>query len=54
MVKSPFNCVIFLLTQPHVANQQKRIKTKRNKIGKEERNKSKNMGKMKLQPKVEI
>ena len=24
MVKSPFSCVIFLLTQPQVANQQKR------------------------------
>ena len=25
MVKSPFNCVIFPLTQPQVANQQKKI-----------------------------
>ena len=25
MVKSPYNCVIFLLTQPQVANQQQQI-----------------------------
>ena len=25
MVKSPFNCVIFLLTQPQVANQLKNL-----------------------------
>ena len=25
MVKSPFNCVIFPLTQPQVANQQKNV-----------------------------
>ena len=28
MVKSPYNCVIYKLTQPHVANQQKKEKKK--------------------------
>ena len=28
MVKSPYNCVIYLLTQPQVANQQKKTLSK--------------------------
>ena len=33
MIKSPFNCGIFPLTQPQVANQQKNKKTPPNTTG---------------------